>query len=186
MTSIQIADLVPLAMIAATFVGVAGAGIRALGVYTHNQRLQTIGDGINSAALLIHRDMQALAPGVDVNAFKDAKVAQWVGALTERNAGLIAKTGMPASLVAEKIESAIHQLNVSSPTTAISSGMALGQAIETHLAPLAALAPVVETAESMAAKSGLIGPSTMTTTVGTVADAAVRATGRIGPSVSGT
>jgi len=131
---IQIADIVPLTIAAVSIAGVAGVGIKALGVWTHSKRLEIIGAGVQSAALQIHQDMALLPIGVDVNAWKDAKVAQWVGTLTARNAGLIKKTGMPADLLNEKIDSAVHALDLSSSTALLTSGASESVQIENRAA----------------------------------------------------
>jgi len=157
-----IADLVPLSIIAVSVAGAAGVGIQALGVWTHSKRLEIIGSGVSSAALQIHQDMAQLLPGVDVNAFKDAQTAKWVGLLATRNAGLIAKTGMPAALLAEKIDSAVHTLDMSSPTALTVSSTALEQAVVAKAAPFVAevkaLAPVVQAVAAAAAPAPAPAP----------------------------
>lgn len=135
MTAAQIADLVPLSLMAVAAIGVAGYAISALGEYTHNSRLQRIGAGVSSASLQISQAITQLAPNVDVNAYKDAKVAEWVGKLTARNSKAIEKTGMTPEVLAEKIDSAVHAINVSTAATVVSSGSALGAATAARYAP---------------------------------------------------
>lgn len=179
MNAAQIIDAVPLFAIGASAVGLAGYGITALGEWTHNSRLSRLGTGVSSAALQISQAITQLNPGVDVNAYKDAKVAEWVGKLTARNSKAIAKTGMTAEVLAEKIDSAVHAIDVTSATSVVSSGQTLGAALAAKYAP--EIEVVTSVAKTVAAAAAAPAKPAVA-----LAPPVASAPGQIGPAPSGT